>query len=45
MEVREYLQRDKTKDRQVIDLREFGISDGDISFDKQSGKDLCRPAY
>ena len=45
MEVREYLQRDKTKDRQVIDLREFSISDEDISLGKQSGKDLCRPAY
>lgn len=37
--------KEQNEDRQIIALREFGISDEDISLDKQSGKDFCRPAY
>ena len=37
--------KEQNEDRQIIALREFGISDEDISLDKQSDKDFCRLAY
>jgi DNA invertase Pin-like site-specific DNA recombinase len=37
--------RDQNEDRQFAAMREFGIQDGDIFLDKQSGKDFNRPAY
>ena len=37
--------RDQNTDRQKIAMREFGIADGNIFTDKQSGKDFDRPAY
>jgi len=37
--------RDQNEDRQLIALREVGISDRNIYVDKQSGKDFNRPQY
>ena len=37
--------RDQNTDRQQIAMREFGIADGNVFTDKQSGKDFDRPAY
>lgn len=37
--------RDQNEDRQRIAMREFGIPDGFIFMDKQSGKDFERPGY
>ena len=37
--------KEQNEDRQLIALREFGISDEDISLDKQSGKNFDRPSY
>ena len=37
--------REQNEARQVVALREFGVSDEHIFLDKQSGKDFNRPAY
>jgi len=37
--------REQNEDRQVIAMREFGISDNFMVIDKQSGKDFERPGY
>ncbi len=37
--------REQNEDRQLIAMREFGIDDGSIVLDKQSGKDFKRPGY
>ena len=35
--------REQNEDRQRIALREFGVADGCVFMDKQSGKDFERP--
>lgn len=35
----------QNEERQIIALRAFGVSDGDIYCDRQSGKDFDRPEY
>jgi DNA invertase Pin-like site-specific DNA recombinase len=37
--------KDQNEDRQLTAMRNFGVSDGNIFSDKQSGKDFQRPAY
>ncbi len=37
--------RDQSEDRQLIALREIGVSEKNIYTDKQSGKDFNRPQY
>jgi len=37
--------REQNEDRQLIAMREFGVDDGNVFTDKQSGKDFRRPAY
>lgn len=37
--------RDQNEDRQLIALKEVGVSDKNIYLDKQSGKDFNRPQY
>jgi DNA invertase Pin-like site-specific DNA recombinase len=37
--------KDQNEDRQMIAMREFGVPDGYVYLDKQSGKDFDRPAY
>lgn len=37
--------REQNEDRQVIALREYGVAEGNIFIDKQSGKDFARPKY
>ena len=37
--------REQNEERQLVAMREFGITDGNILLDKQSGKDFNRPAY
>ncbi len=37
--------KDQNEDRQIIALHEYGIPDGNIYTDKQSGKDFQRPKY
>ena len=37
--------RDQNTDRQMVAMRDFGVEDGNIFTDKQSGKDFDRPAY
>ena len=37
--------REQNEERQLIALREFGLNNGQIILDKQSGKDFDRPAY
>lgn len=37
--------RDQNEDRQLIALREVGVTDKNIFIDKQSGKDFQRPKY
>ena len=37
--------REQNEDRQLIALREVGVSDRNIYMDKQSGKDFERPQY
>ncbi len=37
--------KEQNEDRQMIAMREFGISDDHIILDKQSGKDFDRPGY
>ncbi len=37
--------RDQNTDRQQIAMHEYGVADGNIFTDKQSGKDFDRPAY
>ncbi len=37
--------KEQNEDRQLIAMREFGIDDGSIILDKQSGKDFKRPGY
>ena len=37
--------REQNEDRQLVAMRDFGVSDSNIYLDKQSGKDFQRPAY
>ena len=37
--------KDQKLDRQIIDLKSFGIEDENIYFDKQSGKNFDRTNY
>ena len=37
--------REQNEERQLIALREFGLNDGQIILDKQSGKDFDRHGY
>ena len=37
--------REQNIDRQLIAMRDFGVEDGNIFLDRQSGKDFERPAY
>lgn len=37
--------RDQNTDRQQIAMHEYGVADGNVFIDKQSGKDFDRPAY
>ena len=37
--------REQNEDRQLIALREVGVTDKNIFIDKQSGKDFQRPKY
>ena len=37
--------REQNEDRQLVALREVGVSDKNIFMDKQSGKDFERPQY
>lgn len=37
--------KDQNEDRQLIVMKEFGVSERNIFCDKQSGKDFKRPAY
>jgi len=37
--------REQNEDRQLIAMREFGVDDGNVFTDKQSGKDFRRPSY
>ena len=37
--------RDQNEARQVIALKNYGISDSDMYLDKLSGKDFDRPSY
>ena len=37
--------RDQNEERQVIAMREFGVSEENMVIDKQSGKDFARPGY
>ena len=37
--------KEQNEDRQIIAMREFGVSDSYIVLDKQSGKDFERPGY
>jgi len=37
--------REQNEDRQLVAMREFGIQEGNVFLDKQSGKDFNRPAY
>lgn len=37
--------REQNEDRQKIAMREFGVAEGNVILDKQSGKDFERPGY
>jgi DNA invertase Pin-like site-specific DNA recombinase len=37
--------REQNEDRQLVAMRDFGVTDGNIYFDKQSGKDFQRKEY
>ena len=37
--------REQNEDRQLVAMRDFGVTDSNIHLDKQSGKDFQRPAY
>ena len=37
--------REQNEDRQLVAMRDFGVEDGDIFIDKQSGKDFHRKGY
>ena len=37
--------KEQNEDRQIVAMREFGIKEGNIILDKQSGKDFERPGY
>lgn len=37
--------RDQNEERQVIAMREFGVSEKNMVIDKQSGKNFARPGY
>ena len=37
--------KEQNEDRQLAAMREFGVEDGRIILDKQSGKDFNRPGY
>ena len=37
--------KEQNEDRQIIAMREFGVTDSRIVLDKKSGKDFERPGY
>ena len=37
--------RDQNEERQLIAMRKFGVDEGNVFIDKQSGKDFNRPQY
>lgn len=37
--------KEQNEDRQMVAMREFGIKEGNIILDKQSGKNFERPGY
>ena len=37
--------KEQCEDRQLVAMRDFGVSEKDIFLDKVSGKDFQRPAY
>ena len=37
--------KEQNEDRQMVAMRAFGVGDGQIILDKQSGKDFDRPGY
>ena len=37
--------KEQNEDRQIIAMREFGVPEGNILIEKQSGKDFDRPKY
>ncbi len=37
--------KEQNEDRQMVAMREFGLKDGNVILDKQSGKDFDRPGY
>lgn len=37
--------RDQNLDRQILALKEAGVLEENIYYDKQSGKDFNRPSY
>lgn len=37
--------RDQNEDRQMIAMREYGVNEGNVFIDRQSGKDFNRPQY
>lgn len=37
--------KEQNEDRQMVAMREFGVKDGNVILDKQSGKDFDRPGY
>jgi DNA invertase Pin-like site-specific DNA recombinase len=37
--------REQNEDRQLVAMRDFGVTDGNIFLDKQSGKDFQRKGY
>lgn len=37
--------KEQNEDRQLIAMREFGVPEGNVIMDKQSGKDFDRPGY
>ena len=37
--------KEQNEDRQLIAMRDFGVAEGNIFLDKQSGKDFHRQAY
>ena len=37
--------KEQNEDRQMVAMREFGVKDGNVILDKQSGKDFERPGY
>ena len=37
--------KEQNEARQMVAMREFGVAEGDVFMDKQSGRDFNRPAY